>query len=356
MSNVGGVGGTQASYQDASRTDSKGGSAFASAMKKQDDAKADAKKQDDAADGAKAADAKGRASKDGAGKTDAKGKKDQDVGDVILGRNPKTEATEGKGQPGGGGKGGGQQGKGDGGAGAKGGAQVVAEKAKGELLGKTQKSAEFSQALVQKGRQAQQVDQTNKATDAQRAEGIGKAGAVAAAKLNQKDDQKSMQSEVAKNLFQPGQTPPLFLMNQLDAPAAVTQVQKVQAAIPPEIVDKVVERARFGMNAEGAHEFQIDLKQDVYAGSQLKIATKDGKVSVNIIADNADVAASFEAKAQEIAKSLSDRGLNVQGVTVSIKEPAGGASGTPARTAARSRSGFDDAVDNGRGSGRDYSA
>ncbi|HVY61286.1 MAG TPA: hypothetical protein VHF22_06510 [Planctomycetota bacterium] len=357
-------GSRETDFQAAQRQgEAKGGAGFAAAMKRKDDDKKAGAKDDKKAE--KKDEAKDAESAEG---KDAEGKVGPDGHPVGQGQVHGHGHGQGQGH-GGQGKGDGKGGEGHGqrGDGAPGKGKVEAplgkkgeaagklgDLQKSDSLGGMRKSGEFSAVLAKRGQDAEQVNKTNQKDDIAAAKRIDKPGEVASADLSKKQDVKSMQEEIAKHMF-PGEIVHPFLLQQV---APVEQVQKAQPVIQPEIVDKIVERARFGMNAEGAHEFQIDLKQDVYAGSQLKIATKDGKVSVEVIADNAEVARSFEARAQEIAKSLGDRGLNVQTVNVTVKENArtqqqaprdgmAGAGGSKARQ---------QALDNQRGSGRDYSA
>jgi hypothetical protein len=187
-----------------------------------------------------------------------------------------------------------------------------------------------------------------------------------------KDD---LQAEIAKHML-PGQGVHPFMLQQVEKLQAPEQVEKPQ--IPPEVVDKIVESARFGLNAEGAHEFHIDLKADVFKGLKLKVTTKDGKVGIQMIADNPEVQRAFEARADDLAKLLAAKGLNVQTVNVSVGEgrsgggagggerdrSVGGAGGAK-RAGARSAAGGDEGsglgktgvwVDRGPKTGKDYSA
>jgi hypothetical protein len=228
-------------------------------------------------------------------------------------------------------------------------------------------SKEVATKESQKADQAKEMDALRRGDDKGGAPGSGSAKA---------DDGKTMQEQIARNMF-PGEVPHPFLMQQIEA---VQEVKATQAVIPPEIVDKIVAQARFGMNTEGAHEFQVQLKDDVFKGSELKIATKDGKVTVELVAKDAETAATFEQKAQEIAKTLTDKGLNVTSVNVSVAQQGGGQdaaqgqskgrdqqqsrerggvggagrAGGPAaaRAAADSASG----LDNGRRNSKDYTA
>lgn len=292
--------------------------------------------------------------------------------DRLLGNPGMRERIEG-GE--GGGEGGGQGGQGEGGEGspemqqlegeAK---ELVGAEATGKLLGGEkaeggERAQAFDKMLSKKGGETQEVKKQDQAQDLESAKKMDKPGEAEAGKLSEKDDSKSLAEQLKAGLEVPGQAPHPFMMNQ------VQQAEAAQAAkpvLPPEIVDKIVQNARFGMNAEGAHEFQVDLKQDVYGGLKMKIATKDGKVTVNFIAENPEVAAQFEAKAADVAKQLTDRGLNVTTVNVMTRDQdaaqgqskgkgaIGGVSG--AGRAGRAAAPSLPPVDTSRRSGKDYTA
>jgi hypothetical protein len=138
-------------------------------------------------------------------------------------------------------------------------------------------------------------------------EGGGKPGST-----SKEDLQKALQQGLASQMGQPHP----FVLQGPTQVAPAEPVHKVQ--IPTEVVDKIVAQARFGLNAEGAHEFQIDLKHDVFKGLKLSITTKDGKVSIKMTAENADVQKNFESKANDLASALAAKGLNVTGVSVEV--------------------------------------
>lgn len=424
---VDGVGGSrQAEQLDQARRSQEGQKSGAfSALMKGERQKADATKAD--AKGGARTDAKGEAAKkDGAKKADEKRGPAAEGGmlEDLLGRE-RFEGVEGKGS----GEGKGGEGGGEGGASGKGGVEAAeggAEGAAGGVKGKgggafgekLRSKTEKGDALA-KGGKAEKLGKSAKGEGAEKADAAAKKdGAEAGEKADAKakagaegkelsakeasraeaskeiqkelrgekaggprdsaesakqDDGKTMQEQIARNMF-PGEVPHPFLMQQIDA---VQQVQAAQPVIPPEIVDRIVAQARFGTNAAGASEFQIQLKDDVFQGAELKIATKDGKVTVELIAKDAETAAGFEQKAQEIAKQLTDKGLNVENVSVSIagqgnrqdasqgesrgKREQGGVSGVGGAKrgggadAAAGR-GLGSGLDSGGRTGKDYSA
>ena len=134
--------------------------------------------------------------------------------------------------------------------------------------------------------------------------------------LQEEDEELDLTSDLQQNLFASEIGNPL-LAQRATEPQPVENTQATPQ-IPKEIVDAVVDRARFGMNAEGAHEFQIDLKQEVFQGAELKIATKDGKVSIEFVSDDP----ALHAAAKQLAKRLQARGLSVGGLSVSTKAEA----------------------------------
>lgn len=313
---------------------------------------------------------------------DAKKKGGEELGmmDQILGREMR-ERIEGRGEGGEGGEGSGEGGEGGEGSEELGKLEGEAketlgklEKAegagKGEKAEGAEKGEKFEKVLSKKTGESEDAKKADQAKDLEQAKRTDKPGEAETAKVAEKDDSKSLQEQLAANMAVPGQVPHPFLASQVQEVQAAQQAAPV---IPPEIVDKIVQNARFGMNAEGAHEFQVDLKQDVYAGLKMKIATKDGKVSVSFVAENAEVAAQFEAKAAQVTKQLTDRGLNVTSVNVMTRDQdaaqgqskgkgqqdrgIGGVSG--GGRAARSGTpniAPDSSVDRGRRSGKDYTA
>jgi hypothetical protein len=119
-----------------------------------------------------------------------------------------------------------------------------------------------------------------------------------------------LKNELQQNLFASEVGNPL-MAQRASEPKPVEAAAAAQQ-IPQPIVDRVVEKARFGMNADGSHEFQIDLKDDVFQGAEVKVVTKDGKVTVEMVSDDPNL----HAAAEQLAKQLSKSGVNVENVQV----------------------------------------
>jgi hypothetical protein len=119
-----------------------------------------------------------------------------------------------------------------------------------------------------------------------------------------------LKNELQQNLFASEVGNPL-MAQRASEPVPVEAAAAAQQ-IPQPIVDRVVESARFGKNADGSHEFQIDLKDDVFQGAEVKVVTKDGKVTIEMVSDDP----SLHAAAEQLAKQLSKSGVDVANVQV----------------------------------------
>jgi len=59
--------------------------------------------------------------------------------------------------------------------------------------------------------------------------------------------------------------------------------------LPTDVLQSIVDKVFVGMNKEGLSEFHIQFKDNVLAGSSLKISAKNGKVSATFTTTNANV-------------------------------------------------------------------
>lgn len=86
--------------------------------------------------------------------------------------------------------------------------------------------------------------------------------------------------------------------------------------IPQEILDKLVEEVRVGVNAEGKSEFQIDLKEGVLQGMTLKVTAEGGKVQCNFVGGDNSAKNFIEASQGSLARALEGKGLSLDALTV----------------------------------------
>lgn len=124
------------------------------------------------------------------------------------------------------------------------------------------------------------------------------------------EQSEALEGELEQNLFASDISNQLMAQRATE-PQAVAEAQKTPQ-IPQQVVDKVVENARFGVNADGSHEFQVDLKQDVFGGAELKILTKDGRVTVQMVSDDPNL----HGAAEQLAEQLKAKGINIDQVEV----------------------------------------
>lgn len=111
---------------------------------------------------------------------------------------------------------------------------------------------------------------------------------------------------------------------QVERAFAPMPVEKTGPKLEPEVIDQIVQDVRLGVNAQGAAEFQFDLKSDVMDGLKLKISTKEGKVSATFIAENVHVKDAIDQSTQELIQALRDRGLEVANIQVSVGSDSAG--------------------------------
>jgi hypothetical protein len=89
--------------------------------------------------------------------------------------------------------------------------------------------------------------------------------------------------------------------------------------IATEIAQKIVERVRVGTNAAGATEFQIDLRNDVLSGLQVKVSAKNGRISAVFSGSDRDVLKMLQEHEEALKGALLTRGLTLFDFKVEAK-------------------------------------
>jgi hypothetical protein len=173
-------------------------------------------------------------------------------------------------------------------------------------IAKDASRAELQEAELGETHQAQEISKQGAQTDdviRQQVRVTDRTDDTSDEELNQEIEQQLFVGEVSNQL----------VMQRVQELAGTQQAEAPQPVqIPQEVIDKVVERARFGQGADGAHEFHVDLKQEVLDGAQMKVRTKDGQVTIEMISDDPQVQAKLEAQAQALQQSMAARGINAQ--------------------------------------------
>lgn len=82
------------------------------------------------------------------------------------------------------------------------------------------------------------------------------------------------------------------------------------------IVNSIVQAFRVGLNVDGEKELQLDLKEKIFKGLRLRLTSKRGKVSIQLLTATASVRDIFEKNAPEIRKMLEQKGIAVADIKV----------------------------------------
>ncbi|MFH0800472.1 MAG: flagellar hook-length control protein FliK [Pseudomonadota bacterium] len=90
-----------------------------------------------------------------------------------------------------------------------------------------------------------------------------------------------------------------------------------QPAITQQILNKIVQYVRIGINRKGEKEMQMDLHENVFRGLKLRVTSRDGKVSVHFRTADKKGRAVFEKNAGAIRDALQKKGIEVDEIIVS---------------------------------------
>lgn len=98
--------------------------------------------------------------------------------------------------------------------------------------------------------------------------------------------------------------------------AAVAKSQSVKKSdapkIPDEILEKLVSEVWHGITAGGDHEFHIELKDGALAGAKLKVASKNGKVSLAFSGLDQNTQRLFSASEGDLMRRFEAKGLSLE--------------------------------------------
>lgn len=145
------------------------------------------------------------------------------------------------------------------------------------------------------------------------AKGMGGSG-----QMSQKDQDSLLKTELdPANLnldaAQAGKSQFQSLGTNLETSATV-QVQGRR--IPTEMLDKIVDQARVGVNAAGSPEFQFDLKGDVLGGMKMRMSMEEGQLKAIFVAENPEIRKFIDGNLQDLRRHLEDRGIHIRDLEV----------------------------------------
>lgn len=82
------------------------------------------------------------------------------------------------------------------------------------------------------------------------------------------------------------------------------------------MVGQMVRFLKSGINKDGDHEIRLDLSERIFKGLRLRVALKDGKVSVDFHSSDSKVRELFKNSSSEIKGELEARGISVREIKV----------------------------------------
>lgn len=82
------------------------------------------------------------------------------------------------------------------------------------------------------------------------------------------------------------------------------------------LVNQIVKFVKSGINKDGEKEIRLDLHEKIFKGLRLRIALKDGKVTINLNSSNSKVRELFSSKSEDIQGQLEAKGIQVKEIKV----------------------------------------
>ena len=100
--------------------------------------------------------------------------------------------------------------------------------------------------------------------------------------------------------------------------AHTSAAQSAQGAkqLPQEVLQQIVERVMVGINKEGLNEFHIEFKNNILAGSSLRLTAQDGKISAHFHTNDKNISRLLKASEGQLARAFSKKGLTLEKLEV----------------------------------------
>lgn len=90
-----------------------------------------------------------------------------------------------------------------------------------------------------------------------------------------------------------------------------------QVNLPQQVLNKIVQYVRVGINRMGEKEIQMDLHERIFRGLKLRVIARDGKVGIHFRAADARGRKVFERNRDAIRDALTKKGIAVDEIVVS---------------------------------------
>jgi hypothetical protein len=104
-------------------------------------------------------------------------------------------------------------------------------------------------------------------------------------------------------------------VQSVEAPAGPVEVR----TLPKAVLDQIINRVAILQDKDFNKEIQIDFRDNFFNGLSLKVTSRDGEVSVEFIAPNRDVQATFKNEREKLAEALGEKGVTVRSIEVSLR-------------------------------------
>lgn len=98
---------------------------------------------------------------------------------------------------------------------------------------------------------------------------------------------------------------------------AMQQAAAQQAGLTQQVLNKIVQFVRIGINRRGEKEIRIDLSERIFRGLKLRVIARGGKVSVHFRTADPKGRKVFEKNADAIREALEKKGIEVDEIVVS---------------------------------------
>jgi len=89
-----------------------------------------------------------------------------------------------------------------------------------------------------------------------------------------------------------------------------------QAVLSQQVLNKIIQYVRMGINRKGEKEIQIDLHERIFRGLKLRIIARGGKVNVTFNASDKKGREVLEKNKDGILKALQEKGIEVDDIKV----------------------------------------
>ncbi|MBN1282908.1 MAG: flagellar hook-length control protein FliK [Proteobacteria bacterium] len=104
-----------------------------------------------------------------------------------------------------------------------------------------------------------------------------------------------------------------FAAKLMQAQAARSQGQ---AQLTQQLLNKIVQYVRMGINRAGEKEIQIDLHEKIFRGLKLRVTASGGKVCVHLRTRDARGREALERNSDQLRRALADKGIDVSEITI----------------------------------------